>query len=112
MVEDLSRRNCERILAEWDQGQQGLVLLQGDIHGFRATEPCQCKAQLAGNWGPLSRAATRQWRGSVAPSGHGDKRPSAALPILEVEWLPRRASAWHLTASRLAEPVNITLKEY
>jgi len=26
-----------------------LVVLQGDIDGFRATEPCQCKAQLAGN---------------------------------------------------------------
>jgi len=60
----------------------------------------------------LSRAATRQWRGSVAPSGQGDKRPSAALLALEVEWLPRRASALHLTACRLAEPANITLKEY
>jgi hypothetical protein len=26
-----------------------LVVLQGDIYGFRATEPCQCKAPLAGN---------------------------------------------------------------
>jgi len=31
---------------------------------------------------------------------------------LEVEWLPRRASALQLTASRLAEPINIRLKEY
>jgi len=62
--------------------------------------------------GPLSRAATQQWRGSVTPAGQGDKRPSAVLLALEVEWLPRRASACQLTASRLAEPGNITLKEY
>ena len=48
----------------------------------------------------------------MAPFGQGDKRSSAVLLALEVEWLPRRASALHLTAYRLAEPVNITLKEY
>jgi len=34
------------------------------------------------------------------------------LLALEVELLPRRASASHLTAYRHAEPVNITLKDY
>ena len=31
VVEDLSRRNGQRILAEWDQGQQGLALQEVEL---------------------------------------------------------------------------------
>ena len=61
---------------------------------------------------PLPRSATRQWRAVVAPTGQGEKQPSASLLALEVGWLLRRTSALHLAASRLAEFTNITLKGY
>jgi len=61
---------------------------------------------------PLPRGATLQWRCCVTPSGQVDKRPSAVLLALAVEWLPRRTSAFQLAAYRFAESVNIMLEEY
>jgi len=45
-----------------------------------------------------------------APSGRGEKRPSALLCFLELA--TASPAVTRLAASRHAEPVNITLKEY
>ena len=60
----------------------GLVLLQGDIDGFRATQMIQDKAQSAGNGRPFSRTATPYWIIWVAPFGRAGKRSSAVLRLL------------------------------
>ena len=59
-----------------------LVLLQGDIDGFRATQMIQDKAQSAGNGRPFSRTATPYWIIWVAPFGRAGKRSSAVLRLL------------------------------
>ena len=60
-----------------------LVLRQGYIDGFRASQKRQCKALSIGNGRPFSRTATPQWRFCEALSGRGDMRPSALLCSLE-----------------------------
>ena len=44
----------------------------------------QCKTQFAGNGKPFSRTATPQLRIWMAPTGQGDKRPSALLHSFEL----------------------------
>ena len=70
---------------------------------FRAPQTCQDKAQSAGNGMPLPRTATQYWRVCGAPSGQGEKRPSAVLRSLELAQLVLHSRALQLAASRLAE---------
>ena len=58
------------------------VLLQGDIHGFRATRMIQDKAQSEENGVSFSRAATPYWSIRVTPFGRVVKRSSAVLRLL------------------------------
>ena len=88
------------------------MFFQGDIDGFRATQMIQVKAQPAGNGMSFSRAATLDCIIWVAPFGRVVKQSLAALHLLtRTGPLPARC-ALRSTASRLAEPVNITLKEH
>ncbi len=48
----------------------------------------------------------------MAPAGQGDKRPSAALLVLEIGRLILRTCALHMTTSRLAVPTIVALEEY
>jgi len=103
-------------LTKW---MKPLVLPQGGIDGFRATRMIQNKAQSAGNGRPFPRTATPHWIIRVAPFGRAGKRSSAVLRLLARAGHSRRGTPRlkrlllvRPTASRLAEPVNITLKEY
>ena len=113
-----------------------LVFFQGDIDGFRATQMIQVKAQPAGKTQstrcargagsgmPFSRAATPDCIIWVAPFGRAVKQSLAALHLLtrtgpklapraaRVLWVLPARCVLRSTASRLAEPVNITLKEH
>ena len=72
----------------------------------------QDKAQSADNGRSLLRAVTPYWIICLAPFGRAGKRSFAAFRLLaRIGPLPARR-ALRPTASRLAEPVNITLKEY
>jgi len=89
-----------------------LVLFQGDIAGFRATQMIQVKAQPAENGMPFSRAATLDCIIWVAPFGRAVKQSLAALHLLTRNGPLSASCALRSTASRLAEPGNITLKEH
>ena len=112
------------------------MFFQGNIDGFRATQMIQVKAQPAGKTHctrfargagpgmPFSRAATLDCIIWEAPFGRAVKQSLAALHLLtrtgpklapraeRVQWVLSASCALRSTASRLAEPVNITLKEH
>jgi hypothetical protein len=72
----------------------------------------QDKAQSEENGESFSRAATLEWIIWVAPFGRIVKQSSAVLRLL-ARGLPFPARhALRSTASRFAEPTNITMKEY
>ena len=89
-----------------------LVLFKGDIDGFRAAQMIQVKAQPAGNGMPFSRAATLDCIIWVAPFGRVVKQSLAALHLLTRTGPLPASCALRSTASRLAELVNIPLKEH
>ena len=78
----------------------------------------QDKAQSAGNGMSFARTATRYWIIWVAPFGQAVQRSSAVLHLLARMCHYRRGAPGGFlcplgaTASRLAEPIIITLTEY
>ena len=93
----------------------GLVYPATDIDPFRASPRGQAptvgalgEACLVGNGMPFPRVATQQWPRGDAPCGRARKRSSAALCLLERERPFPARQALRLTASWLAEWVNIS----
>ena len=95
-----------------------LVLRQGDIDGFRATQMIQDKAQSAGNGMSFTRTATRYWVIWVAPVGRAVKRSPAVLRLMARTCHYRRCAPGGFlcplgaTALRLAEPINMTMLDH
>ncbi len=90
----------------------GLVHHQGYIDGFRASQMIQDKAQSAGNGRVLFKgcnAVLDHPGGSLRASREGVVRCVAPLGK-GMPFPARRAS--RSTASRLADPITITLQEY
>ena len=72
----------------------------------------QDKAQSKENGMPFTRAATPDWIIWLAPCGRDVEQSLAALHLLaRIGPLPARY-ALRSTASRLAEPIIVTLKEH
>jgi hypothetical protein len=89
-----------------------LVLRQANIDGFRATQMVQDKTQFAGNGKVLFKdcnAVLGHLGSSLRASREAVVRGVA--PLGKDAPLPARR-AWRPTASRLAEPTNISLTEH